>query len=92
MNALLDILAEQWMVFAGIALVLLCAYCGGPWRFLVRVFATTAAVCMALSSFCGLMDNASRVFIGMALEAIRQCWREARANRRAALEEMGERA
>jgi hypothetical protein len=70
----------------------LTALCGGPWRFMVRVFATLAAVAMALSSFCGLMDHASRMFIGMAVEAAKQGWREARANRRAALAEMGERA
>ncbi len=70
----------------------LTALCGGPWRFLVRAFATMAAVAMALSSFCGLMDHASRTFIAMAMEAAKQGWREARANRRAALQEMGERA
>jgi hypothetical protein len=57
----------------------------------VRVFATLAAVAMALSRFCGLMDAASRVFLGMAGEALRQCWREIVRNRRDALAEMGER-
>ena len=91
-NAILSVLSEQWPALTFTVLGVLMLYCGGPWRFLVRAFATMAAVAMALSSFCGLMDAASRVFLGMAGEAMRQCWREARANRRAALEEMGERA
>lgn len=90
-EAFMSVLAEQWPALAFTLLCLLTLYCGGPWRFMVRMFATAAAVCMALSSFCGLMDRASCVFLGMAGEALRQCWREARANRRAALEEMGER-
>lgn len=91
MSAFMDALAEQWPALAFTLLCLLTLYCGGPWRFMVRCFATAAAVCMALSSFCGLMDHASRDFIGKAGEALRQCWREALANRRAAFEEMGER-
>ena len=91
-DAVLSVLAEQWRIAAGITLVLFMFYCGGPWRFLVRVFATTAAAAMALSSFCGLMDHASRTFLAMAMEATKQGLREARANRRAALEDMGERA
>jgi hypothetical protein len=89
--AFLAALAEQWPLLAFVALCL-TALCGGPWRFLVRMFATAAAVCFALSSFCGLMDAASRVFFGMVWEALRQCRKEIVQNRRDALEEMGERA
>lgn len=85
-------MSNVWLALAFTALCLLTLYCGGPWRFMVRMFATAAAVCMALSSFCGLMDHASREFVGKSGEALRQCWREALANRRAALAEMGERA
>lgn len=85
-------MSNVWLALAFTVLCLLMLYCGGPWRFLVRMFATAAAICMALSSFCGLMDHASREFVGKAGEALRQCWKEARANRRAALAEMGERA
>lgn len=80
------------IVFAA-ATVALCSFrAGGFWRFAVRFFATAAAVCMALSTFASLMDNATSEWLGKALEALRQCWREALANRRAALAEMGERA
>lgn len=92
MDALTNALAEQWPALSFTVICLLTLYCGGPWRFLVRLFATMAAVAMALSSFCGLMDHASRTFLAMALEAAKQCWREVRSNRRAALAEMGERA
>lgn len=91
-EALIDVIAEQWLVVAGIVIVLFMFYCGGPWRFLVRMFATTAAISMALSSFCGLMDLATRTLIGMTWEAGRQCWREFLRNRRDALAEMGEKA
>ena len=78
-------------VFA-LATVALCAIrAGGFWRFAVRFFATAAAICMALSTFASLMDNATSEWFGKALEALRELARQAARNRRAALAEMGER-
>lgn len=102
LEAILTVLIEQWPITAFVVIALSVFYCGGPWGFLVRVLATMAAFFMALSSFCRLMDHATkklllkvwegfREFFWMAAEAMMQAWKEARENRRAALEEMGER-
>ncbi len=102
-NAFMNALADQWPALAFTVLSLLTLYCGGPWGLLVRLLATMAAFFMALSSFCLLMDHATRKlllkawegvreFAWMSAEALMQAWKEARENRRAALEEMGERA
>ncbi len=89
--AILNVIADQWPALAFTVLGLLLIYCGGFWRFCVRTFATMAALCMALSTFASLMDNATSEWLGKSVEALRELARQAARNRRAALAEMGER-
>lgn len=79
-------------VFAGVFVAALSIRAGGFWRFAVRACATLAALCMALSTFASLMDNATSEWLGKAIEALRELARQAARNRRAALAEMGEKA
>lgn len=89
---MLEVLAEQWAILAFVLLCLVSIAYGGPWRLLVRLFALAAAVCMALSTFCGNMHTVSVTVLHMVAEALRALGRESVANGRAALREQGERA
>lgn len=80
------------LVTASVFVALCSIRAGGFWRFAVRTFATLAAACMALSTFARLMDHATTIWASMAVEAVRHSWLALSINRRAALEEMGEKA